>query len=58
MSNYAGTFTGYPIAFINDEFFFLLESSHFVSPTNALAKATYLRVRFYFDKEGTGNLQE
>ena len=27
-------------------------------PVNVLKKATYLRVRFFFDKGGTGNLQE
>ena len=58
MFAYASTFAEYPIAFVNSDFSFLSESSHFVSPANALTKATYLIVRFYFDKGGTGNLQE
>ena len=58
MSAYAGTFAGYPIAFINADFYFLSESSHFISPANVLAKATYIRVCFRFDKGGTANLQE
>ena len=58
MSAYASNFVGYPIAFINANFYFLSESSHFVSPANHLAKATYLRVCSHFDKGGTGNLQE
>ena len=58
MSAYAGTFLGYPIAFINPYFSFLSKSSHFVSPVNFLAIATYIRVCFRFDKGGTGNLQE
>ena len=49
---------GYPITFINSDFSFLSKSSHFVFPANALAKATYLRIRFRFDKEGTKNIQE
>ena len=35
----------------------MLEYCHFVSNVNTLAKATYLRVSFRFDKGGTGNLQ-
>ena len=58
MSAYAGIFAGYPTAFINANFSFLSESSHFVSPANALAKVTYLIVCFFFDKGGTGNIQE
>ena len=58
MSAYTGTFTVYPIAFINTDFSFLSDSSHFVSPANALAKSTYLIVHFHFDKGGTGNFQE
>ena len=58
MSTYTGSFAGYPIAFTNADLSFLSESSHFVSTTNSLAKATYLRVRLYFDKGGTRNLQE
>ena len=53
MSAYAGNFVGYPIAFINAEFYFLSESPHFVSPSNHRAKATYLRVCSLFDKGGT-----
>ena len=58
MSAYVGTFVGYPIAFINADFYFLLEYSHFVSPANDLAKSIYLIVRFRFDKGGTRNIQE
>ena len=58
MSDYTDTFTGYPIDFINADFYFLLESSHFVSPENALTKAAYLRVHFCFNIGGTGILQE
>ena len=58
MSPYTGTFAGYSIAFINSDFSFMLESYHFVSPTNALSKATYIKVCFRFDKGGTGNIQE
>ena len=58
MSNYGGTFTEYPITFINAELSFSLELSHVVSPVNALAQKTYLRVCFRFDKGGTGNIQE
>ena len=58
MSAYVGTFAGYLIAFINADFYFILVSSHFVSPANALSKSTYLRVCFRFDKGGTGNIQE
>ena len=57
MSTYAGTFAGYTIAFINADFYFLSESSHFVLPANTLAKDTYLRVCFRFDKGGTLNIQ-
>ena len=42
MSIYAGNFAGYPIVFINTYLSFLLESSHFVSPADSLAKASYL----------------
>ena len=52
MSAYAGTFSGYPIVFINVNFLFMLESSHFVSPSDALTKSTYLGVRFLFNKGG------
>ena len=58
MSAYAGIFAGYPTAFINANFSFLSESSHFLFPANILAKYTYLRVCFPFDKGGTGNLKE
>ena len=58
MSAYAGTFAGYPIAFINSDFYFLSEFSHFVSPNNAISKATYLITYFRFDNGGTVNLQE
>ena len=58
ISAYAGTFAVYPIACINADFSFLSEFSHFVSPANAFSKATYLKVRFRFDKGGTGNLQD
>ena len=57
MSAYAGTFAGYPIAFINAEFYFLSEPYHFVSPANALNKSTYLIVLFCFDTGGTVNIQ-
>ena len=58
MSSYAGTFAGYTISFINAKFYFLLESYHFVSPAKNLAKATYIGIRFRFDKGGTRNIQE
>ena len=58
MSAYSDTFAVYPIAFINADFPFLYESPHFLSPVNAPTKATYLRVRFRFDKGGTRNLHE
>ena len=58
MSAYTGTFSGYPINFINDDFSFFSESSHFVSPSNALSKAIYLRFYFFLDKGGTENIQE
>ena len=58
ISAYKGTFAFYPIAFINDNFSFLLESSHFMYPAGALAKSTYLRVCFCFNKGFTGNIQE
>ena len=56
ISAYTGTFAGYPIALINADFSFLLEYSHFLSPTNALTKSTYLIVFFRFDKKGTANI--
>ena len=58
MSAYTGTFTVYPIAFINTDFSFLSDSSHFVSPANALAKATDINFFFRFNKGSTENLQE
>ena len=58
MSAYTGTFAGYPISFNNAKFYLLSESSYFVSPSNALNNATYIRVHFRFNKGGTGNLQE
>ena len=48
----------YPIAFINDYLYFLLQSSPFLSLADDLCKSIYLRVWFHFDKVGTGNLQE
>ena len=42
MFAYAVTFAGYPISFSNYNFSFILESSQFVSPANALTKVTYL----------------
>ena len=50
MFAYAGTLAGYPMALINSDVSFLSEFSHFVSITNAFAKATYLRAHFCFDK--------
>ena len=58
MSAYTGNIAVYPIAFINSYFWFVLESSHFVSPANALAKATYFIFQFRFNTGVTGNLQE
>ena len=58
MTTYTGTFVGYPLAFINSNFSFLLEYYNFMSPANALAKSTYLKVCFRFDKGGTINIQE
>ena len=58
MPAYTGTFAGYTIAVINYDFSFLLESYHFVSPINTLAKAASLTVRFLFYKGCTVNIQE
>ena len=57
-SVYAGPFAGYPIAFTPEDFTFLSSSSHFLSLDQAWKHATYVRVRFRFDKGGTGNIQE
>ena len=57
MSHYAGTFAGYTIVFINADFYFLLESSHFVSPANYLGKASYFVFLFRFEKRGAVNIQ-
>ena len=58
MSAYKGTFASYPIAFINSDFSFMLQSSQFPPLADKLCKSIYLRVCFHFDKVGTGNLQE
>ena len=51
MSAYTCTFVGYPLAFINDDFSFLLGYYDSVSHAYAFTKATYLRVRFRFELE-------
>ena len=57
MFTYAGTFAGYTIVFINADFSFLFESSHFVSPANSLSKASYFIFLFCFNKGSAVNIQ-
>lgn len=57
-SHYAGAYAGFPIAFIPADFTFLSASQHFIPHTEAQSSAVYVRVRFRFDKGGTGNMQE
>ena len=55
-SHYAGTFAGFPIAFIAEDISFLTASKTFIPFSQAISSAAYVRVRFKFDKGGTGNL--
>ena len=56
-THYSGKYAGYPIAFTTSDFQFLTDTMNIVPHSSALADAVYLRVRFRFDKGGTGNIQ-
>ena len=56
LSHYAAEFAGYPLAFVPDDVSFLDASLHFIPPELAISKAEFVRIRFKFDKGGTGNL--
>ena len=55
-SHYTGQYAGFPIAFIPDDISFLTKSRVIIPPSKALSDGHFVRVRFKFDKGGTGNL--
>ena len=57
-SHYIQEFTGYPLAFMSLDKSFLSSSMYFVPLHQADSMATYIRIRFDFDKGSTGNIQE
>ena len=57
LTYYAGEFAGYPIAFVASDITFLSDSMHLVPSSEAISQASFVRVRFRFDKGGTGNVQ-
>lgn len=54
-TQFTGPFAGFPIALTVADFEFLTANKTFVPWTQAASTATYVRVRFRFDKGGTGN---
>lgn len=54
-SQFAGAFAGLPIAFTVSDFEFLDSSKALIPWTEASLTAQYVRIRFRFDKGGTGN---
>ena len=57
LTHYAGEFAGYPLAFVPSDITFLTETMHYVPIHDAAKKAQLVKVRFRFDKGGTGNVQ-
>ena len=57
LTYYTGEFTGYPIAIVESDISFLSESMHIIPSSEAIDKVIFVRVRFRFDKGGTGNVQ-
>ena len=54
-SAYTASFGGWPIAFTNQDFSYLSSTLTEVSWTHASTQSTYVRIRFRYDKGGTGN---
>ena len=57
LTHYAGEFAGFPLAFVPLDVTFLSATMHFVPHQDAQKQAQYVRIRFQFDKGGTGNIQ-
>ena len=55
-SHYAGAFANYPLAFIPEDISFLSSQCDIIPSSHAASDATFIRIRFKFDKGGTGNL--
>ena len=55
-SQFAGQFAGYPLAFAPEDISFLSSSRLLIPSNQALTQAAFVRIRFKFDKGGTGNL--